>query len=142
MRVTPSGGLEPAGPQRPKDAPSTGTFARMIDGARSRTVAAGPAAVPLSPLQGLLALPSEPDVVMERRRQVSRARTVLDRLEELRLALLKGELGLPTLVDLRRGLGDQAGVAHDPALSGLLAEIELRVEVELAKLEQQVGADA
>jgi hypothetical protein len=75
-----------------------------------------------------------------RRRAVKRGRTALDALDELKLGLLSGRLDQATLARLKAaaaGLKDDSG---DPALDGVLAEIELRVEVELAKIDSAAAA--
>jgi hypothetical protein len=88
-------------------------------------------------IDALLALQSVDDPTERRRRAVTRGRTALDTLEELKLGLLGGTLSPATLSRLKAvaaGLKDTSG---DRNLDGVLAEIELRVEVELAKM----GAD-
>ena len=73
------------------------------------------------------------DAVERRRRALRRGRGLLDRLDELKLALLAGEGGEGTLDRLSRGLGEERPVDADPALNDLLAQIDLRAAVELAK---------
>jgi Class II flagellar assembly regulator len=83
----------------------------------------------------LMALQGIEDPAERRRRAVSRGRTALDALDELKIALLSGTLDVATVSRLKAvvsGLKDGSG---DPVLDGVLAEIELRVEVELAKME-------
>lgn len=83
----------------------------------------------------LMALQGIEDPTERRRRAVGRGRTALDALDELKIALLSGTLEIGTVARLKAvvsGLKDGSG---DPMLDGVLAEIELRVEVELAKLE-------
>jgi len=64
-----------------------------------------------------------------------RAEDMLDRLEELRLGLLAGEIPREKLESLERLVQEQRGAVSDPRLSDLLDEIELRARVELAKLD-------
>ncbi|HVY58785.1 MAG TPA: flagellar assembly protein FliX [Xanthobacteraceae bacterium] len=99
-----------------------------------------PSAAPSAPrsvggIDALIALQGVEDPTERRRRAVKRGRTALDALDELKIGLLAGQLDRATLARLRdaaAGLKDPSG---DPALDGVLAEIELRVEVELAKVE-------
>jgi len=76
------------------------------------------------------------DVPAERRRRaIVRGLTALDALDALKIGLLSGELDAGTVARLKAtvsGLKDGSG---DPMLDAVLAEIELRVEVELAKME-------
>jgi hypothetical protein len=85
-------------------------------------------------IDALLTLQGDEEPAARRRRAVKRGRTALDTLDDLKVELLSGALGLSTLGRLRSaatGLRDGSG---DLALDGVLAEIELRVEVEIAKL--------
>jgi hypothetical protein len=70
-----------------------------------------------------------------RRRGLRRGRTLLDRLDEVRLGLLEGAVPLPALRRLRSELARTAEVDGDPRLRALLEAIDLRCTVELAKLE-------
>jgi hypothetical protein len=69
-----------------------------------------------------------------RRRAVARGRTALDALDALKIGLLAGALDGATVVRLRAVVSGLRDASGDPALDGVLAEIELRVEVELAKM--------
>ena len=96
-----------------------------------RAVGAAPA-----PALGLwLAVQDLPDAAEKRRRAVRRGHGLLDRLEELELALLDGSLSRRCCSGsawMRRA-SDRS--ADDPRLDAVLAEIETRAAVELAKLE-------
>jgi hypothetical protein len=70
-----------------------------------------------------------------KRRAVRRAGRILDALDEIKLALLDGNLSLGQLDRLRRALRDERSLTDDAKLEGLLDEIELRAAVEMAKLE-------
>jgi hypothetical protein len=64
-----------------------------------------------------------------------RGRAALDALDALKLGLLEGACDAGTVGKLKAaacGLTDGSG---DPILDGVLAEIELRLEVEIAKIE-------
>jgi hypothetical protein len=58
----------------------------------------------------------------------------MDKLEEIRHGLLMGTLPLDKLTALSASLRDRRETCHDPRLAALLDEIELRAEVEIAKL--------
>jgi hypothetical protein len=70
-----------------------------------------------------------------RRRAVARGRTALDALDALKIGLLSGEFDAGTVARLKAVVGGLKDGSGDPLLDGVLAEIELRVEVELAKME-------
>lgn len=69
-----------------------------------------------------------------RRRQVRRADDILDKLEELRHGLLLGVVPEAVLTQLTAMVQNRREHCPDPRLAALLDEIELRAEVEIAKL--------
>jgi hypothetical protein len=82
-------------------------------------------------LQGI-----EEDPVERRRRSVQRGRGALDVLDELKLGLLSGNFDPATVMRLRAAAADLKSSSGDAGLDAVLSEIELRVEVELAKAGQ------
>jgi hypothetical protein len=82
----------------------------------------------------LLALQGVEEPAERRRRAVKRGRGALDALDALKLGLLSGTLDATALARLKAaasGLREQTG---EPGLDTVMAEIALRVEVELAKV--------
>lgn len=59
---------------------------------------------------------------------------VLDHLDDLRLEILAGSVSKERLAHLARMLREKREQADDPRLNALIDEIELRAEVEIAKL--------
>lgn len=59
---------------------------------------------------------------------------LLDRLDQIRLSVLSGAVSKDRLQDLARRLREHKTTSDDPRLNDLIAEVELRVEVEIAKL--------
>jgi hypothetical protein len=85
-------------------------------------------------IDALLALQGiDEDPVERRKRSVQRGRGALDVLDELKLKLLSGSIDQPTMNRLRDAAASLKSSSGDPGLDGVLSEIELRVEVELAK---------
>lgn len=87
-------------------------------------------------LEALLALQDVGGPLERRRRAVGRAGRILDVLDGLRLSLLSGELEPGDLERLQVAVREHRDQTDDPALEQVLNEIELRAEVEMAKLEQ------
>ncbi len=83
----------------------------------------------------LMALQGIEDPAERRRRAVGRGRSALDALDALKIALLSGALDVATVSKLKTAVSGLKDGSGDPILDGVLAEIELRVEVELAKME-------
>jgi hypothetical protein len=75
----------------------------------------------------------------ERRKRAQRGAEILDRLEEIRRGLLLGAIPKDKLADLARLVRDKREKGADPVISRLLDEIELRAEVELAKLSRRLA---
>ncbi len=97
---------------------------------------ARPASAPKSVanIDALLALQGVEDPTERRKRAVRRGRTALDVLDDLKLGLLAGSLDTATVQRLRSAASELKSSSGDPNLDAVLAEIELRVEVELAKV--------
>jgi len=85
-------------------------------------------------IDALLALQGEGDPAERRRRAVKRGRTALDALDDLKIQVLGGTLAPSTLQRLKSATADLRDSSGDPRLDGVLAEIELRLEVEIAKM--------
>lgn len=84
---------------------------------------------------GLIGIQEVNDEEMHRRKAVKRGRLTLEALEKLRDGLLLGELPLSTLRSLEKLVEQERASTHDPSLTAILDDIELRAAVELAKLE-------
>jgi len=85
---------------------------------------------------GLFSLQEVEDELSGRRRAMARGESLLDALDGLRLALLDGTMSRAQLAALGRLAQEHVALVDDPRLAGILAEIELRAAVELAKLEE------
>jgi len=82
-------------------------------------------------LQGIQEDPAE-----RRKRSVQRGRGALDVLDDLKIGLLSGNFDASTVNRLRHAAANLKSSSGDPGLDSVLSEIELRVEVELAKAGQ------
>lgn len=110
------------------------TFARHIGESRqSAPGVAGPAGV--AGIQGLLALQEVDDAAARASRGKRRAEALLDALDELRHGLLIGAIPRDKLIELARTVQARRGGVDDPRLAEILDEIDLRAQVELAKLD-------
>jgi len=112
--------------------PAGGSFAVP----ESEAPQAQSAAVALRTLGGidaLIALQGIEEPAERRRRVVKQGRRALDALDELKIGLLSGSLDQGTLLRLKSVAGDLKDSSGDEGLDAVLAEIDLRVAVELAK---------
>lgn len=137
MKVTGTSG--PSAPQGSRPARSAGGFSLPAAGgsAAASAAAATAAASGVGDVSALMALQGVEDVLERRRRAIRRGGGLLDRLEELKLALLNGEAGEGTLESMGRALREERPIDADSALNGLLEQIDLRASVELAKAEMR-----
>jgi hypothetical protein len=87
----------------------------------------------LGGIDALIALQGVEHPTERRRRAVKRGRTALDALDDLKIGLLAGSLDAAALVRLKGAVSDLTDESGDAGLDQVLAEIRLRVEVELAK---------
>jgi hypothetical protein len=88
-------------------------------------------------IDALLAMQGiEADPVERRKRSVQRGKGALDVLDDLKIRLLSGNFDASTVSRLRDAAANLKSTSGDPGLDAVLSEIELRVEVELAKAGQ------
>ena len=88
-------------------------------------------------IDALLALQGiEEDPAERRKRSVQRGKGALDVLDDLKIGLLSGNFDASTMSRLRDAAANLKSSSGDPGLDSVLSEIELRVEVELAKAGQ------
>jgi hypothetical protein len=111
---------------------ASGSFA-VSDQEEAHPTTSAPALRMVGGIDALIALQGVEDQAERRRRSVKSGRNALDVLEELKVALLGGTLDESTLMRLKASAAGLKAQSGDPGLDGVLAEIELRVEVELAK---------
>jgi hypothetical protein len=135
MRIDGSPPLQGAATKRDsRGVSSDRSFAESLGAETPSTPTAATAAV--TSVENLFVLQEVADVTSGRRRAVKRGTALLDRLDDLRLALLAGTLPRAQLETLRQMARERLPVDDDPLLAELLAEIDLRVAVELAKLDR------
>ncbi len=96
-------------------------------GAISHTAALGS----ISPVLGLQEVD---DALGRAKRGKVRAQDILDKLEDIRMALLFGGLSEARLRQLAHMVAVRRPDIDDPRLTEILDEIDLRAQVELAKL--------
>jgi len=135
MKVDPLGQLRTAPPRRRAGASGDGSFARALQGSGQAAVGGGP----IGSIDALLALQEVGDSTSGGaggQQQQRHGEDLLDRLDELRLALLDGRVTTALLRRINDALALRPPPGSDPRLEALLDEIELRAAVETAKLER------
>jgi len=129
-------------------APTGGKAARAASGfslgqtsaaAAPSAPSAGAAVSGLSDVSALMALQGVEGPLEKRRRAVKRGAGLLDRLDEIKLALLSGDGDEVALEQLARTLREDRPDDGDAGLKALLDQIDVRASVELAKAELRRG---
>jgi class II flagellar assembly regulator FliX len=132
MRIYgPNGTSIVATASQPRRASST-SF-KVEDQEEPRQASAAPTLRTIGGIEALLALQGLADPAERRRRAIGRGRNALDALDELKLGVLAGTLDAGALARLKSVATELRDGSGEAKLDIVLAEIELRVEVELAK---------
>lgn len=136
MRVTPSNNVSSSSTSKSSKKRKSGSaFAAELEDSKVET-ASVTQSKPLSDIDALLALQSVDtvDPRAKRKQAVIHGRDVLDELEKLKVAILSGRNVQNSLLALKRLIQQRPEFSEDPGLKDVLDEINLRAEVELAKL--------
>jgi len=131
------GGAKAAGTSRSGGGfslPATGAAGSAAGVARTGGVAG------VGSLDALLAMQDVEGPLERRRRAVGRAGRILDVLDEVKLALIDGQVSSTSLDRLMRAVREERQNTDDGRLEGVLNEIETRAAVEVAKLERAKNA--
>jgi len=107
------------------------TLDEMTTTTETRAASAPRAAAGIDALLALQGI--EEDATERRRRSVARGKNALDLLDDLKIGMLAGTLDPAMVNRLRGAASDLKTSSGDPGLDQVLSEIELRVEVEIAK---------
>ncbi len=111
-----------------------GEFSRLLDQPEGTSSVSASSAI--GSVDALLAAQSVETATDEERRQArARGDDILDRLDELRHGLLAGTLTRGQIMALANLVRSRRGSIVDPKLREIIDEIELRAEVEIAKLD-------
>lgn len=109
-------------------------FAPQSAGAGRTPAASGlSGASSINSVDALMAMQGAGDFQEARRQATDRAFSILDVLDDLKIALLEGRIPRDTLTRLMETVKSQRDQTGDPRLEAALDEVELRAAVELAK---------
>lgn|SRR6476469_2063679 len=133
MRIYGPTGVATNAPAAPARRPTSATFSVGEGEGAQPTGSAGPLRT-IGGIDALIALQGIEDPTERRRHALKRGRHALDALDELKIGLLGGNLSPATLTKLKSAAAYLKDASGDTGLDTVLGEIELRVEVEIAKL--------
>ena len=117
------------------DGGNTVDFSQYVKGGPSETAGAG-ATQSIAQLDALLAVQEveDPTKKAAKKRAHLRADSILDNLEQIRLKMLAGDLTVGHMIDVADFVASHRDKIDDPALTAIMDEIDLRAQVELAKM--------
>lgn len=115
-------------------AAKSGSFSKTLSSGETALGASVSGAAGLGPLGALLAAQEISGDQSRDDRGRQRGEDLIERLDEVRLALLDGRLSAAVIEGLAALAAARPAQVSDPRLAEILDEIELRAAVELAKL--------
>lgn len=138
MRINDVTTTRTANTTRKRNVASSVNFAALLDmgGAEAAANAGTSEVAPTAPVNTLFALQEVGEEQASNKQLTKDADFALNRLEDLRHAILAGRVPVPMLRELARNIEMRKNTTTDPELLSIIEDIELRVAVELAKLEQ------
>ena len=147
MRISKVGSSKQAAATKKKSMVKAGEFAERVRGTAGAGAVDSPQAVegtaPVGGVESILAVQEVPDATDGRSRGLLKqyGDDLLDSLDEFRLAILTGAISKDRLTELAQKLRQKRQDSDDPRLNEILDEIELRAEVEVAKLTRDPKGD-
>lgn len=118
-----------------KTSQSGGNFSDLMAGGATAADSASPTQSIVN-VDSLLALQGAEDPAARagRKRMKQRADTILGELEKVRIAMLTGGLTVGHMVDIADVIASHREKINDPGLTVIMDEVDLRAQVELAKM--------
>ena len=140
----------PSGPQGPsktkgkdKAGDSDASFGAYMTSGPS---AAAPAQTSqsIAQLDALLAIQGaeDPTARAAKKRMRQRSSSILQELDKIRMAMLNGKLTVGHMIDVADVVASHREKIMDPAMTAIMDEIDLRAQVELAKLRMALDAQS
>ena len=141
----------PSGPSKAGDVKKSGkagsaggaSFGSMIGGADETEAPAHTSATGvIAGIDALLAAQETDDPAHRaaKKRMRARGEDVLKQLDKIRLGMLTGTLSVGNLLDVADVVASHRERINDPQLSSLLDEIDLRAQIEIAKMRMALDA--
>ena len=139
MKVTKTGGAKEASSTRKASKPSAddGAFVEALRGTSgAETTEAAQATGGAGPVSGFFGVELTQDATDHRSRglMMEYGNDLIDQLDRIRMGIMAGAISKDRLQDIARRLRERKITSDDPRLNDLVQDVELRVEVEIAKL--------
>lgn len=119
-------------------------FSSLLGAGEATDSTPATAAHSIASIDALLAAQAsdDPAAHASRGRMITRADKVLDALEGVRRGILAGTLTVGQMVDIADVVASHREKIADPQLTALLDEIDLRAQIEIAKMARVLAAQA
>lgn len=119
---------------------SDGTFGAMVADAAKEASGAS-ATQSIGKVDALLAVQATESATERtaRKRMHERGENILRKLDQIRLGILTGRLNIGELIDIADVLASHREKISDPKMSAMLDEIDLRAQIEIAKMRKALG---
>ncbi len=133
-----TGGAQKTGKAK-KAGKTDSSFGDMVTEASQATSAASPAQT-VSRVDALLAVQGVDSATegAARRRMHHRADAILEKLDDLKLSLLSDGLTVGQVINIADMVASHRERINDPEMTALLDEIDLRAQIELAKIRKAI----
>lgn len=145
MKIEGPGKTQSTGSKK-KAAQTSGADGAFSDFLTEKTEGQSPAAASssITAADVLLSVQASDDPAQRsaRRRMTDRADRILDKLERIRLSMLSGTLTIGDMIDVADMVARHRERIDDPALTAILDEIDLRAQIELAKMRVSLDASS
>ncbi len=121
------------------DAASIGKFQGLMEAHSAEGASSSAAAGAANSVAGLDALlmaqeVDDPAQRQAKKRMKKRANNILDALEGIRDKMLRGKLTIGDMIDVADVVASHRESIEDPQLTALMDEVDLRAQVEIAKM--------
>ncbi len=117
-----------------------GTFGSMVTGGAKEASGAGQTQS-IAAVDALLAVQAaeDPTERAAKRRMKERGDDLINKLDEIRVGLLTGEMTVGHVLNVADVVASHREKISDPELSGVLDEIDLRAQIEIAKMRKAMN---
>ncbi len=125
-----------------KTSSADGSFGKLLKTGGVEGAQAASSASMVSSVDMLLAVQASEDPTQKaaKTRMKNRANIILDQLERIKVNILTGELKTEQMLRLADMISSHREKITDPALTSILDEIDLRAQVEIAKMKKALDS--
>lgn len=119
---------------------SGSNFSDFMDSGSASGASGASASSSINNIDALLAVQGadDPAARAAKTRMKNRAHTILDKLDQLKVSMLCGSITIGELMGIADTVANHREKIDDPQLTSILDEIDLRAQIEIAKLSKSM----